>query len=544
MIFRTIDNDLTGVTNKLGILKKSFSAIKRDLFNGQGILYSFFGSNTLTSNDALQITNYTNLLKSGVPTGRAWSQTMIGCSIAAKQHVLECKNDITALEALSTTTKTMTISAKAGQVVLKGLAIAGNILAICLTTKLVQGLYELSQVSKTVAKNAQGIGEVFNSAKSDLSSYREKVEALQKTIRDSSSSVEEVTEARKSLLSIQDELIEKYGTEKEAIVNISLALDSNTDSIDKNAATWERLTDVQWQAQKNKFNDGGFWNDMGNMFSGYADNVDRMVAEYGNYKVNISVGETSGLNNRKEIEEILKQFGNLDYTDAGIAQIELKGNATDVYEQLLKIQKKVNDIEGDYTSNFTKALTKMANEAYDVSEKYKDYYDAYLLQEKIFPNDTYVSILNDLANAYNIDDHQTAAKGLKEAMDSYKNTGVISIDQLQSILSYGDEYLKYITDENGNLVLNEQAIKNVTQARLEEWRAKTLENLLSNLENIDNEATAQAFLESQVLKTAESYKDLTVAKIEMWRGDNLLKAQNGETDLTVSTINEVADMNL
>ena len=79
---------------------------------------------------------------------------------------------------------------------------------------------------------------------------------------------------------------------------------------------------------------------------------------------------------------------------------------------------------------------------------------------------------------------------------------------------------------------------------LEEWRAKTLENLLSNLENIDNEATAQAFLESQVLKTAESYKDLTVAKIEMWRGDNLLKAQNGETDLTVSTINEVADMNL
>ncbi len=61
------------------------------------------------------------------------------------------------------------------------------------------------------------------------------------------------------------------------------------------------------------------------------------------------------------------------------------------------------------------------------------------------------------------------------------------------------------------------------------------------MENINNEATAQAYLKSQVLETAESYRDLTVAKIETWRADNLLKAQNGEADLTVSTIKEVAD---
>lgn len=713
MIFRTIDENAKSAINKYGIGNASYADIVNGFKSGgiSGAVNSTFSF--ITSKDLKNIEEYNRLVsEDGVSSQTAWYKTMQTSSSAAKElfsneeNLIKSGNSlILSEETITTATNTMTIGAKAGQVALKGLAIAGNMLAVYLTTKLVQGLYELSQVSKTVAKNAQEMGEAFNSAKSDLSSYREKVEALQKTIRNSSSSVEEVTEARKSLLSIQDELIEKYGTEKEAIINISLALDSNTDSIDKNAAAWERLTDAQWQAQKNKFNDGGFWNDMGNMFSGYTDNIDRMVDEYGNYKVNINVGEISGLNNRKEIEEILKQFGNLNYTDAGIAQIELKGNATDVYEQLLKIQKKVNDIEGDYTSNFTKALTKMANEAYDVSEKYKDYYDAYLLQEKIFPNDTYASILNeinDLVDAYNeaftsgdedkikeasdkyasyisnldlddkpildffksmypklqtivdkwtfeteiiptidtsvlgrmnandiyaflntggiqdgenafndllssaeefgivtgtdsekasqlidlleelgiiqkvvkkeafdtsehslsdifelktndntltslgkiseeIDKIQTAAKGLKEAMDTYNETGAISIDQLQSILSYGDEYLKYITDENGNLVLNEQAIKNVAQARLEELRAKTLENLLSNLENIDNEATAQAFLKSQVLETAESYKDLTVAKIETWRADNLLKARNGETDLAVSTINEVAD---
>ena len=205
------------------------------------------------------------------------------------------------------------------------------------------------------------------------------------------------------------------------------------------------------------------------------------------------------------------------------------------------------DIEGintqeeiDYFNEVTKTA-KTATEAIEMYKKASFDTSEHSLSD-IFELKTDDNTLTSLGKiSEEIDKIQTAAKGLKEAMDTYNETGVISIDQLQSILSYGDEYLKYITDENGNLVLNEQAIKNVTQARLEELRAKTLENLLSNLENIDNEATAQAFLESQVLETAESYKDLTVAKIETWRADNLLKARNGETDLTVATINEVAD---
>lgn len=237
----------------------------------------------------------------------------------------------------------------------------------------------------------------------------------------------------------------------------------------------------------------------------------------------------------------------------GISEDDIKALQEDG-KQSAKISKFLNqmgqwddslhDVQEDYylTGNsvdyVTKAVDKLIskikdNKAFDTSE--------HSLSD-IFELKTDDNTLTSLGKiSEEIDKIQTAAKGLKEAMDTYNETGVISIDQLQSILSYGDEYLKYITDENGNLVLNEQAIKNVTQARLEELRAKTLENLLSNLENIDNEATAQAFLESQVLETAESYKDLTVAKIETWRADNLLKARNGETDLTVATINEVAD---
>ena len=208
------------------------------------------------------------------------------------------------------------------------------------------------------------------------------------------------------------------------------------------------------------------------------------------------------------------------------------------------------DIEGVNTQeeiDYFNEVTKTAKTATEAIEMYKkasfdtsehSLSDIFSLKTK----DSTEKDLTDLGKiSEEIDKIQTAAKGLKEAMDSYKNTGVISIDQLQSILSYGDEYLKYITDENGNLVLNEQAIKNVTQARLEELRAKTLENLLSNLENIDNEATAQTYLKSQVLETAQSYEDLAVAEIQAWQAKMLAKSEKGETDLTVATINEVTE---
>lgn len=203
----------------------------------------------------------------------------------------------------------------------------------------------------------------------------------------------------------------------------------------------------------------------------------------------------------------------------------------------------LHDVQEDYyltgnsvdyvTKAVDKLISKIKDKTFDTSE--------HSLSD-IFELKTDDNTLTSLGKiSEEIDKIQTAAKGLKEAMDTYNATGVISIDQLQSILSYGDEYLKYITDENGNLVLNEQAIKNVTQARLEELRAKTLENLLSNLENIDNEATAQAYLKSQVLETAQSYEDLAVAEIQAWQAEMLAKSEKGETDLTVATINEVTE---
>lgn len=58
-------------------------------------------------------------------------------------------------EAIVNATNTMTIGAKAANVAFKGLAIAGNMLAVYLASKIITSLYELSQVSKEVAASAK-----------------------------------------------------------------------------------------------------------------------------------------------------------------------------------------------------------------------------------------------------------------------------------------------------------------------------------------------------------------------------------------------------
>lgn len=73
---------------------------------------------------------------------------MVDASKAAKDFVKESKDGPVNLDNL-------TKSSKAAQLAMKGLAIAGNMLAVYLASKIITSLYELSQVSKEVAASAK-----------------------------------------------------------------------------------------------------------------------------------------------------------------------------------------------------------------------------------------------------------------------------------------------------------------------------------------------------------------------------------------------------
>ena len=72
-----------------------------------------------------------------------------------------------------------------------------------------------------------------------------------------------------------------------------------------------------------------------------------------------------------------------------------------------------------------------------------------------------------------LDGFQDVYSTVTDAAKEYASTGYLSIDSLQSILSLGPKYLSFLQDENGQLVLNEEALQNVIAAKTEEMAVET-----------------------------------------------------------------------
>ena len=93
----------------------------------------------------------------------------------------------------------LSLSAKAGKIALKGLAIAGSMLATFLVSELISGIFQVISASNDIREQAQEVGSAFNSTESDINSYKERVQELHDTINDSQSSFQDITDARKEL---------------------------------------------------------------------------------------------------------------------------------------------------------------------------------------------------------------------------------------------------------------------------------------------------------------------------------------------------------
>ena len=90
-------------------------------------------------------------MKNGATTAQAWQKHMTGCTVAAKQQAKQCLMNKESLSTLTTSLEKTTLSAKASQVALKGLAMAGNMLL----------MWGISEVITFVVK---GIDNLANSS--------------------------------------------------------------------------------------------------------------------------------------------------------------------------------------------------------------------------------------------------------------------------------------------------------------------------------------------------------------------------------------------
>lgn len=190
-IFRTIDENATGNANKYGIRNSSYADID-NAYNVGGIkgvgnsLSSF-----ITSKDLDNIKEFNRLVsEEGVSSQTAWYKTMQTSSSAAKElfnneeNLIKSGNSVIfSEEAISNAINTMTFSAKAGQVALKGLAIAGNmvvgILAGFVISKAIEGFDNLIHASEKCSERVKELSDNFKSEQNSITQHQSTISSIQ-----------------------------------------------------------------------------------------------------------------------------------------------------------------------------------------------------------------------------------------------------------------------------------------------------------------------------------------------------------------------------
>lgn len=417
--FKNLKNNLTGqitqvnevsdLYGKLIVTKKNIAPFLKDTssFKNFGDIEASQTLNQLKHQQNLVDTNRSTWEKYfSNNKGREWQKSLIENNKLVASSTEDVKNaqEKGYQQALNfnQSLEKLTIGSKAAAVGMKLLSTAANIGVSMAISAAITAVYKLTQVSKDVANAAQNSANSFNTSKDSLDSYKDKVEELREKMNSSSSSIADVSDARKELLSIQTEMIKKFGDEESSVKAV-------TDAINGQASAWDVLAKKQWDSSLNDFlTSGGKYAEFMNWLEGYNNNVDRMKDEYGSYSVNLGTANVSD-DKLSQLEDIVSKV-----TGSGLDSynsFNFSGTASDVYDTLTTIKAAIKDSGVDFGSEFSNILENAISDAKSTSAKYKDMYDNYVLNEQILGKDNnrakdYSSEYNKTVSAY--DDYQKA----------------------------------------------------------------------------------------------------------------------------------------
>lgn len=406
---------MTNTSGKTGIQPNNFIS---GLFNGDLFKKQNFSlSEVLSTSDVDAIKAYNKQIDNCVTSQTAFNRTMLNTSKEAQNIVAAANGNKVALDGL-------TKSSKAAELGMKALAMAGNMLLIYALTSAVDIIYKCATASDRLAESATQMGSEFASTKSDISDYKTKIEELYQTINDDTSSYEDTYNARQELLKIQDEMIDKFGDEADAVKLVTDAINGQTDSLDT-------LTQDKWQETVNAFNSdrGKGWTEkVADAFAniGHGNNFQRMIDEMEDTEVTFHMIPMYGDDTYEEFSKKLKKDFGADITRAERDDaITLSGDLDTIHKQLLNIQTLAKGMGMDDT--FLNDLGNQADEVKSKLDEYQEMYSQHVLYDKVLSDTetlnkagkTYEESFNEINKAY--EKYQDAfASGDEESIEKAK----------------------------------------------------------------------------------------------------------------------------
>lgn len=186
-IFKTFNNDIDGVINKIGIFNHTFGEISNEFKIGgiSGVKDLFLGN--ITESDIEKIREYNSLvtayqqeLPGGVSAQTAWNRTMLDASTSAQRLVESNNGAVVSEEALTLATQQQTLSAKAATIATKAFAFAGNNIA----------MWAISAVIGSVVKALDNWIHRAEKAAETAEEFSNSFNEMQKTHRDNTATID------------------------------------------------------------------------------------------------------------------------------------------------------------------------------------------------------------------------------------------------------------------------------------------------------------------------------------------------------------------
>lgn len=157
-------------------------------------------------------------------------------------------------------------------------------------------------------------------------------------------------------------------------------------------------------------------------------------------------------------------------------QADSAGKYETVQEATNALRKETEELIDDITdlndenADSSEEWLKLADNIKEGKDKIVEY-----LNEAVTEAVDFVSAMQDVYNT------------LQEAADEYAESGSISVDTLKTIAEYGAEYLTYLKDENGQLVINKDRINAVVAARTKQLAVDTALSYVEKIRDALNE---------------------------------------------------------
>ena len=242
-----------------------------------------------------------------------------------------------------------------------------------------------------------------------------------------------------------------------------------------------------------------------------------------NFKIFLGIDDSDVDSQIEDVQEILEEdfhdkINKLSLEDLGIAaELKVKKGTLLSWDELIKriksAKKTISKISDDTSFTDIFSLKTESGEATDLSN------------------------LKD-----NINEITTAYQALSEATEEYRTTGSLSFSAIEKLMESGDEWLNYLTVEDGQLRINEQAYYDMAQAKLYELKVQALQNLSEQVKGLQNTRDAMKWVETQNYDTANSYKTLASEVMNETITELNAKKALAKTDVEKSYWQDTIDM--